>query len=283
MVPSPALPDTSALTEYKSSAALSRYFCPTCGASVVNIEPHEWEFASGLFTVETRKEVCLNRVQLWVFDTHDGGCTAWLQAASGRGSMKAKSRDSEEVSLEQVEEMRELALQSVASTGKDSGEKLEAGCKCGKVRFYITKPKETPDKGRYKAFFCPCTSCRLTTGFEITAWVTIPHSNLFSLDEKALDLSAANEGLERYESSPAVDRFFCQGCGATAFYWDHRLKGSTRSEEVDVAAGLLRYNGGALAENWLEWKKNVKYVEDAIDPEFVEGFVKALAEVHPLT
>jgi hypothetical protein len=243
---------------------------------VVNIEPHEWEFASGLLTAETRKTLDLNRVQLWVSDAQDGGCTAWLYAATHGGSIKARSRESEDVSLEQVKELKKSALESVASAGKEDGGKLEAGCKCGKVRFYIVKPKEATGGRRYEALFCPCTSCRLTTGFEVTAWARVPSSNLFASDGNVLDLSEPVEGLKRYESSPGVERFFCQGCGATAFY-------RAREETIDIAAGLLRSKSGVLAEPWLEWNGSVKYVEDAIDPEFVEGFVKALGGAPPLS
>jgi hypothetical protein len=239
---------------------------------VVNIEPHEWEFASGVLTAETRKILDLNRVQLWVSDTQDGGCTAWLHAATGGRSIKAGSRDSEDVSLEQVKELKKQSLESVASTGKDAGEKLEGGCKCGKVRFYIIRPKEAIGERRYEALFCPCTSCRLTTGFEVTAWARVPNSNIFASDGNVLDLSGPLEGLRRYESSPGVERFFCQGCGATTFY-------RAREETIDIAAGLLKSKSGILAEPWLDWNRSVKYVEDAIDPEFVEGFVKALGEV----
>jgi hypothetical protein len=239
---------------------------------VGNIEPHEWEFASGLLTAETRNILDLNRVQLWVSDTQDGGCTAWLHAATGGGSIKARSRESEDVSLEQVKEMKRQSLGSVSSAGNDNGKKLEGGCKCGKIQFYVTKSKEANGDRRYEALFCPCTSCRLTTGFEITAWARVPRSNLFSPNGKALDLSEPVEGLKRYESSPGVERFFCEGCGATAFY-------RAREETIDIAAGLLRSKSGILAEPWLDWNRSVKYMEDVIDLEFVEGFVKALGEV----
>jgi hypothetical protein len=244
---------------------------------VLNIEPHEWEFATGVLTAETRKEIGLDRVQMWVDDTQDGGCAKWLCRGKGEGIMKATNRESEDISIEQVREMKKQAIESIASDGG----KLEGSCKCGKVQFYITRPKDSEGTGkrRYKALVCPCTSCRLTTGFEITAWATIPRSNLFSLDGKLLDLAGVVEGCVRYESSPDVDRFFCRECGATAFFWDHRLEGSERAKEVDVAAGLLRSKRGVLAEDWLEWKREVKYVEDAIDSEFVEGFVRALGEV----
>jgi hypothetical protein len=199
-----------------------------------------------------------------------------LHAATGGGSIKARSRESEDVSLAQVKEMKRQSLESFSSAGNDNGKKLEGGCKCGKVRFYITQPKEATGDGRYEALFCPCTSCRLTTGFEVTAWARVPRSDLFSPDGKALDLSEPVEGLKRYESSPGVERFFCQGCGATAFY-------RAREETIDIAAGLLRSKSGILAEPWLDWNRSVKYVEDAIDPEFVGEFVTALGEVLPIS
>lgn len=277
VIPSPDTPDTSALTAYQSSAGLSRYFCPTCGASVSNIEPHEWEFASGLLTAETRKALGLTRVQLWVSDTEDGGCAGWLDAAAGRRGINWENRESSEVSLQQVAEMRKQSLEFIAGMRTDDGEeKLDGGCKCGKVRFYVLRPTEADGKGWYKASFCACSSCRLTTGFEITAWTTVPRSKLFFPDGSPLDVSEAIEGLERYESSPGVERFFCRGCGATAFYWNRGLK--ARRENVDVAVGLLRAKGEVLAQNWFKWDKIVQYTEDAIDTDFVEGFAKALRE-----
>jgi hypothetical protein len=271
VIPSHESPDTSALAEFKSSATPSRYFCPTCGANVFNIEPIEWESPSGLLTKETRTVLELDRLQLWVSDTGDGGSAVWLHEAAKGKAINVENRESAEVPLQQVLNMRGNALDGNVYT---EPEKLAGGCKCGNVKLYISRPKD--GKGTHKASFCACTSCRLTSGFEITSWATIPSSNLFLPDGSLLDLSADIKGLQRYESSPGVERFFCQTCGAKAFFWNRGSK--ERVNEVEVSAGLLRAEGGALAENWLEWDRSVQYVEDAIDPDFVKRFAKALRD-----
>lgn len=76
VIPSTHRPDVSALTAYASSDALTRYFCPRCGASIANFEAHEWEFTTGVLA--RAGGGLLNRVQLWLDDTRDGGAGLWL-------------------------------------------------------------------------------------------------------------------------------------------------------------------------------------------------------------
>lgn len=128
---------------------------------------------------------------------------------------------------------------------------------------------------RYLAGACACSSCRLTSGFEIQTWAFVPRSNIFfhislpvtekpSIDTtKAvapLDFGTLPPGiLKSYHSSSGVVREFCANCGATVFW--HEEQGA---EVVDVSAGLFDAVEGARAENWLDWwTGRVSFSEEA--------------------
>ncbi|KXJ86946.1 hypothetical protein Micbo1qcDRAFT_198098 [Microdochium bolleyi] len=103
-------PETAHLSSYASSPQATRVFCPHCGASVVNFEDGEWEFATGILSVVYRhhpraegggreqdrgeedgdgsvaadeadtqpRRRLLDRVALFADDTVDGGGMIWL-------------------------------------------------------------------------------------------------------------------------------------------------------------------------------------------------------------
>ena len=245
------VPDLSALTKYVSSETMSRYFCPTCGASVVNVENLEgggieWEFATGVLD---RTERLLNRVQIFVEDTHDGGAAGWL--ADAVPEMHRQHRKSPAMTTADVE---------VLKVEEPSQGPIVAQCHCGDVSFQIAP-------GKYPAGLDACTSCRLVSGFEITCWATIPQKHIttaggpFNLNSPAL---------KNYKSSQDVDRYFCARCGALVFYY------KSGRDTIDVGVGLLRASG-ASAEEVLTWEKYedcVAYPQDAIDA----PLVKMLAE-----
>jgi hypothetical protein len=62
------LPDISNLVKYASTPNLERYFCPNCGASVVNldvdVEDAEWQFATGVSSYKLRVDSRASEVRL---------------------------------------------------------------------------------------------------------------------------------------------------------------------------------------------------------------------------
>jgi len=137
--------------------------------------------------------------------------------------------------------------------------RLHGSCNCNGVQFDILPPS---DKERYAGILCACTSCRTTTGFEITAWTSVPMSQVQSPNAQPLDLPAGT--LKQYASSPGVARHFCGRCGATVFC------SKDNQSWIDIAAGLLRAEEGARAERWLEWQAKVDFSEEATDQELIK-------------
>src|SRR5271170_7657477 len=144
VIPSPHRPDISHLKEYASSSSISRYFCPRCGASALNTESDEWEFPSGILE---KTEGLLNRVQLFINDTKDGGAALWL--ATGLPEMHSQDRQSRLTTVQEVIEMERMSQ----NASESMEERLPASCHCGDVSFTISKGKE-----KYPAGLDACTS-----------------------------------------------------------------------------------------------------------------------------
>jgi hypothetical protein len=259
VIPSPHRPDVSHLKEYASSSFIRRYFCPRCGASVLNTESEEWEFPSGILE---KTEGLLNRVQLFINDTKDGGAALWL--AAGLPVMHSQDRQSRLTTVQEVIEMERMSQ----NASGNMEERLPASCHCGDVFFTISKGKE-----KYPAGLDACTSCRKVTGFEITAWVTVPKNSISMRDGSPFNF--ASPTLTKYNTSPNVVRYFCSRCGATIFY----LKDG--NDTVDIGVGLLEAQSGARAEEFLRWEKYdncVAYQEDAIDSMLVQALITGMQE-----
>ena len=285
VIPSPNRPDVSTVTAYASSDALTRYFCPRCGASIGNFEPGEWEFATGV--LDRTGGGLLNRVQMWLEDTKDGGAGLWLndqrldRHIRGRTSEKVVFADVKAMTEKSRHEIRAMSLDPTATQHEDI---LNASCHCGTVSFQIERPdsdSNETDSNKYPAGLDACTSCRTVTGFEITSWAFVPRERIRNSNTRQpLDLLKV-PALSYYKTSPGVTRGFCSTCGANVFYYRHR--GNTGKEDtIDIAAGLLESRAGVRAEDWLVWDNYgddiVAYREDAVDREFVEGLVKGVEE-----
>jgi hypothetical protein len=128
------------------------------------------------------------------------------------------------------------------------------------------------------AELCACTSCRVTSGFEVTSWTHVArHKIRFTSDGKASGQSVDDAlntsdrfGLGHYESSPDTHRYFCRRCGAKVFY------DRVGAERVDVALGVFEAQG-SRAEDWFAWnpdREDVSFLGEAVDM----GFVGALAD-----
>jgi hypothetical protein len=268
VIPVEERPDVSRLTSYASSQGVTRHFCPKCGATMINFEKEEWEIATGVLSVEGKPEVgalddLLDRVQLWVSDTIDGGGSVWM-LEDWDGKRYLYNRGSEAVTDEMLQDM---ATKADRSTSKSAGDVLQANCHCGSIKITVEKPE---GGGKYGAGIDACISCRKVSGFEITSWATLDPTKL-SINGTDLDLDTVK--LSHYKTSRDVHRYFCSKCGATIFY----LKdGKVKNPGIDLAAGLIDSQSGVRAEDWLDWTKYdelVAYKEDASDKNFVQGLV----------
>lgn len=262
-------PDFSHLTAYHSSENLTRYFCPKCGASVGNVEPHEWEFATGMLS-ET--EGLLNRVQMFVESSGDGGASVWLPKE--QYERKKKGRDSDEMSDEELASMVKGVL-------KSNSDKLYARCHCGSVDLYIPRlqldEEERQKRGsnkyegggnRYEACLCTCDSCRSCSGFEINSWMYVRPEEILTPEGKQLDIN--NPIFGHYDSSPGVHRDFCKTCGAKVFF----RKDSRDPEIWDISIGLFKGEGARL-DDWFWWN-GLDFEEDAKDQELTGRILEGL-------
>ena len=259
----------SPLTEYKSSEALTRYFCPRCGASIANFEADEWEFATGV--LDRTGDGVLNRVQLWIGDAGDGGAGLWLRGNEWERHMNG--RQSKAVSFDEVKGMGEESRRKMVNELDE--DVLRARCHCGTVRFEIARPDQRKGKeGKYPAGLDACTSCRTVTGFEITSWAFVPKSNISMGDGRPLDLDMM--ALSHYDTSPGVHRTFCSRCGANVFCY----RGTEETDTIDIAVGLLESKIGARADDWMEWDhygdKVVAWAGDALDQGLVDDLIQGI-------
>lgn len=306
--------DLTHLTPYKTSDSATRWFCSTCSAHILweYTEPASWCVAVG--SLERVEGIVKSTYHIWVGDTLDGGIANHLRIIEGHELPRysAGAKQQETIPLD-------LSSPSAGGKGRDS-DILAAHCHCNAVKLSITRPSalsvlptssypdvlfayiSTPasklentedekwwlrprgaDKPTcYLAGHCACTSCRLTSGFEIQSWAFIPRQNILfhsSTSEEApveLDLQDKNlrpKALNHYVSSPGRNRESCRRCGATVFWW-----GAERPDLVDVSVGLIdQSQGGVRAEEWLDWHKDrVSFSEDAISKTVIKGLEEGL-------
>ena len=263
VIPSPHRPDFAHLTAYASSQALTRYFCPTCGAHMGNFESGKWEFATGVLD---QTAGILERVQLWVEDTRDGGAAVWITPGAWPFAVYVRGRGSGEVTDAMIEGM---VVKS--QIGSSSEEKLQGHCHCGDVKFTLARSDRA--NGKYEAGLDGCTSCRTSTGFEITSWVFgVPRGKITGSDGGS-SFDGILASTTHYKTSAAIDRYSCSRCGAIVFC------GHQGRDPVDIGVGLLDAKSGARAEEWLDWKGDdecLEYGEDALDQGLVVAFQRGM-------
>ena len=267
--PMPSASLLTHLTKYASSELLDRYFCPVCGASVLNVDKrdNEWELATGVLGFEEQGggkgplDGRLNRVIMWVGDTGDGGAVHWLGEgrAEGFGGRFLRGRGSEPVTEEVIQE-----LLAKGKEVEEQADVLEGNCHCGDVEVRLFKPDKGSSERDASAELCCCTSCRLSSGFEVNSWVHWLKDKV-----KMADGESYEQGMEKmghYVSSKDTHRYFCKRCGATVFYDRPDLK------RLDITLGLFNAPEGSRGENWFTWnpdREDVSYLEDAADKQFV--------------
>jgi len=297
------------ITSYSVTSDLVNYFCSTCGAQTFcnRISDGKYFLATGLWD---RTEGIINWTGcMFVEDTKDGGVSVWFNNIAGADGNEEKFkrwklRDGDG---ELVPESGEGSLRGLVFAKAEDGsqEKLKGSCHCGGVRYYITRPNQDsrtkthspfPDlmvpfhsgksaanpknetwwlrdnDTKYMAGLCTCTSCRVTSGFEIQPWAFIPKCNIFQENGMPLDYMMGT--LKTYPSSEGVWREFCEVCGATVFW--HCAE---RPELVDVSAGLLDPTEGARVDGWLEWwTERVSFEEMAVSRVLVNSLESGLKQ-----
>lgn len=274
------------LGKYESSSSCERWFCARCGASVINIdktgEQPEWETATGLlhFKDGSGLEGKLDRVQLWVEDVKsDAGAVGWINRGQLSGmDRRWNGRQSGIVSDEDVREMMETGR---TVPPESQGDRLLARCHCQTVTFSISRPERSFNNGtgKFEACLDACTSCRTVTGFEVTAWATIPKPLIRVEGSGVETLFADKARLGQYQTSADVKRYFCIKCGATVIYEKHG------DDAVTVGVGLLEPStrGKVRIEDWLTWQpypypECLAYAEDAVDKHFIRNLVQGMRE-----
>ena len=282
-------PSTEALekcTVYRSSKTHDRYFCSTCGCKTFVHGHHrsdgsvrgDWFIFGGCIDPPADVGRILDvTCHAYVSDAVDGGMAPFMIKLDGRDipcfDQDEQSSELSPTAMQQLPQKPELALP------KSSESDLTAECHCGSVSVqiqqanhenrsiselerFIAKDKDDKPTGKHMAFCCVCRYCRLHSGSSLTPWTYIPRSQVINPHSgKAVVLhreaetgagKAANKGLESltyYWSSEDGCRSFCSVCGASVFYtYEHR------QEIVNVAAGILRAEEGALARRWLSWQ-----------------------------
>lgn len=275
------------LAKYSSSKTLDRWFCGVCGASVLNVDrgggngngmgkgKGEWEVGTGCLEVPEgrlggRGRGLLKRGVLWVGDTGDGGVSGWVGGGK-KGSVEGWGggkwmfgRGGEVASEERVAKMVEGVQKELL--GREKGEEVLSGrCHCGAVRIEVLPPEKGAEKKDCSADLCACTSCRRTSGFEVTAWAHVRKDKVRMKGGEGYEVGMKKMGC--YESSKGTRRYFCRNCGAKVFYDRDELK------RLDIALGLFEAEEGCRAERWFAWdpdEEGVSYMEDAVDQEFVK-------------
>lgn len=246
------------LSHSETSTHRIRYYCPQCGANVMDFDNSDskWRVCTGILD---KTEGLLKRDQIWLEDTLDGGLSLWLNDVGTRYKVGGGS----EV-VGQDHEIFKAASTSVSPLLPHDA-RLVGCCYCGEVEFEIT----APSKGeKYPAGICTCTSCRLTAGFELTAWTSIPFDKVRMPGGAPLDFTKM-KSLTKYTSSPGVHRCFCGQCGAAVFV------AKDNQSWIDIAAGVLRAEEGARAENWLYWKA-VGFPEEATDQNLTMALLEGM-------
>ncbi|MCJ1306273.1 hypothetical protein MMC08_009093 [Hypocenomyce scalaris] len=266
--------DLQHLKAYSFTEHSFKYFCPKCGSHMFHLDKEGWAVAPGVLE-QLPVDVELEGHE-FVGDTGDGGMSVWLSTwnATELPRWKELARESEQLASEWPDTTTEASIESESP-------KLWAGCHCGGVKFYITRPTEESRLGlplakarwlaangtKYAAGFCSCTSCRKATGFDVQPWALVPQCNIFQANGEAMAPGVGT--LARAEKEGGPRREYCSKCGATVFLFP-----KSWPTLPDVAVGLFK-GAGARAEEWLQWVK-VVHTEEAVNKRLIRELSEGL-------
>ena len=311
--PSPSLLEK--LTSFKFSDRITLYFCKRCGSIMLSFcvpkpsntyRTASWDVMTG--TLEAFDGILDPKGYEYIHDTHDGGISDFMPTLNNR----SLERWFHEIDASpQLPLYWRDPSASKESPKHATATRLPAYCKCNSITFYLARPSsksalatrpwpdllipyhasqnQTPDtttahepwhlrasQTKFLAGLCSCTSCRLASGQEITAWAFIPLVDI-SLDAEGqvpLQLSTVTGtgeaaptlgSLQTYHSSDGVTRSSCSVCGAIVFFAISEPGQTPATTILDVAVGLLDAPEGARAEDWLDWcTSRLSFREDAV-------------------
>lgn len=93
---------------------------------------------------------------------------------------------------------------------------LTGGCHCGAIRYRA--------EGRpYHPTLCHCSDCQRSSGAPVMAWFTVVSDSFHLIRGE----------MRYYESSPGVQRGFCEACGCSLSW------GKRDGAEIDIATASL--------------------------------------------
>ncbi|KAF2009413.1 hypothetical protein BU24DRAFT_316276, partial [Aaosphaeria arxii CBS 175.79] len=289
----PTITNPDTFTTYKSSKKVTRWFCKTCGAHLVDCAVsskgvESWCVATSLVGgVEgSREELWEFKRHIFVGDTEDGGLANWIFEYDGKKLEKWIGRDA----TVRTEENKhgdwvhhDVGNKEKKEKSNVAEDKLKASCHCGGVEFYISRPggdkafdslpsSLTPkDRDKWYASNDVCDSCRLVSSSMVVSWV-FPDTSHISLPDGSpwrFEFGTA----KTYKTSEDVTRSFCGTCGALVCY-----STADRPDMIDIGVGLLR-GKSVLCEDWLEWRTNkLSWEEDCKWPGFSESLKKGLKQ-----
>lgn len=303
-IPRPKI-DFSSYTEYHSSDKVSRWFCSTCGAHVVDraietqkdqgtdhepLNLEKWHIAVCL--VEAGETVWDFQSHIFVDSTRDGGLAILLPQIGNKKLKLWKRKPVATVISAEPGDWSGPIPQNVRENAiTHEHTYLEAKCHCGGISFFISRPTEEhnaaipsslrpTDDSKYPAIHDACTTCRLTLSSFPVSWLFVPKAALLTCPVSRT--SYPEDGIlgtaKSYTSSEGVRRTFCGRCGAGVAY-----SCADRPDLVDIAAGLLQLGSGGgkaqgvRAEEWIEWKTvRVGWEGDALWKESVLALKEGL-------
>ena len=286
------------LSQYNVSPHLTRHFCSTC-SSYLFYEmvgtPATWCISVAL--LDKVEGVATVGYHMYVGDTLDGGFADHYRIQDGFEIPRYENEEhTKPIPLGWTADR--LLDKIKSSSGKDQ-DSISAYCHCRQVSLSIKRQTEPPKEGewwhvagkeaedpiRFKAGYCACNDCRLTSGSLFTPILFAPRSNIinthtnkpitlaFDTDPNAQDRI---QGLIIYESSPNTFREFCSKCGASVVSYPTHREGPD-VDLVDVHVGLLdEEQDGSRAERWLAWRDTVSWSKLALDQSGLEALEQSI-------
>lgn len=278
------------LTKYASSERCHRFFCTTCGSHVFVQHPlkdNEWYCNGGIIDLPDSspvKDVIQVASHAYIDDTADGGVAPLLFLQGSSDALFPAEPGKDSVSAERVLDMVRQALKHPLPSLEDE---LPVKCHCGGISMLVDRanhaenhlkvdPQMIPSNpNKYYAWYCTCRSCRLATGYSLQPMAYIRRGAIKNahtgkpvvFGDAALQLGV-NEGLKlgHYRHTDQAQRSFCSGCGATVFWCDLSDDVDDADGIVDISAGILRAESGAMAREWLEWSEGyISHEEEMLD------------------